>query len=410
MRQSRTISARRLTTWLAGGLIAANLLTAAAYLTDWLVVKIALFFCLAFLPGAALLRIMHITFKAFSVGTLYCLGLSILVLMISGVVLNQLLLLFNVPHPLETPNIIAAWDIATACLIALAIAKNRRPVRFHMRPLNRLPKPAWILLALASLLPCLAVFGAFRLNNGSDGALALFALCYGAVLVGYACLRWRYIPHEALALFVFILALSILFMTSLRGWDIFGHDIEREFKAYMAVHLHGQWNMRLTADPYNACLSITILPEMFAKLLNISGLAVFKVVLQVLFAACSVAVYALLRRYVSKLGALAGTILFICYPTFINDSAMLTRQGVAYLFFSLAILMATNQLLRRRFRLLFLLCALGVVVSHYSTAYMLVALCLLGVIIKWLLGRWAKKHMISTVQFFPLYLPCWSLP
>jgi uncharacterized membrane protein len=74
-----------------------------------------------------------------------------------------------------------------------------------------------------------------------------------------------------------------------------------------------------------------------------------------------------------------GALLFICYPTFINDSAMLTRQGIAYLFFALALLVISNKAQKIRYKLLFLLCALGAVLSHYSTAYMFVALFVIAV-------------------------------
>jgi uncharacterized membrane protein len=191
---------------------------------------------------------------------------------------------------------------------------------------------------------------------------------------------------------IFAISLTILLMTSLRGWDIVGHDIEREFRVYTLTHLHGRWNIGLDRDPYNACLSITILPEVFAKLLGVSGLAVFKVISQVIFAACPAAIYVLLRQYVSKLPALVGAVLFICYPTFINDSAMLTRQGIAYLFFVLALLVISNKAQKIRYKLLFLFCALGAVLSHYSTAYMIVALFVIAVMCKLCLMWLQRPH------------------
>jgi uncharacterized membrane protein len=131
---------------------------------------------------------------------------------------------------------------------------------------------------------------------------------------------------------------------------------------------------------------------MFSRLLDISGLVAFKVLLQMIFAACPAVMYVLLRQYVPKLGALIGSLLFICYPTFINDSAMLTRQGIAYLFFSLALLVLSNRTQERRHKLLFLLCSLGAIISHYSTAYLFVALFIAAVVCKLLMVWWWQSR------------------
>ncbi len=119
---------------------------------------------------------------------------------------------------------------------------------------------------------------------------------------------------------------------------------------------------------------------------------VFKVILQIIFAACPAVLYLLLRKYTHKLGALVGCLLFICYPTFINDSAMLTRQGIAYFFFALALYTLANQRHDMRNKILFLLCSLGAILSHYSTAYMYVAIFSVAVICKLSIIGWYRLH------------------
>jgi len=131
---------------------------------------------------------------------------------------------------------------------------------------------------------------------------------------------------------------------------------------------------------------------MFAKMLHVSGLVVFKGILQVVFATCPVVLYVLLRQYTSKLGALMGSMLFVCYPTFINDSAMLTRQAVAYVFFALALLVLSNRAQKNRYKALFLLCASGAILSHYSTAYMFVGLFSVAVACKQSIRWWQRRR------------------
>jgi len=395
MKKSRALSPRQVALSLAGWFVLTNVLVWLAQGLQWLPLKALLFVCLVFLPGTALLRVMRITLRTVSARVVYSFGLSVLILMLSGLITNEVLQLFGVSRPLELPGILAVWDVITFSLIIASTFTNKRLLRVYKVTSERFSRPAWLLGVLSLLLPCGAIMGAFRLNNGGNALVAEITLCYAAALMLYAFLLRRRLPNGLLTWFVFILGLSVLLMTSLRGWDITGHDIEREFRVYTLTHAHGLWNIGLDRDPYNACLSITILPEVFVKLLHISGLMVFKVVLQIIFAVCPAVVFILLRQYTSKLGALLGSVFFICYPTFINDSAMLTRQGIAYLFFALALLILSNKAQKKRYKLLFSLCSLGAVVSHYSTAYMFVALFVAAVICKlsitWWLARPRKK-------------------
>lgn len=390
MTQFWEISSHKVTAGFIGWLAATNVLI----WLNWLPLKVVLFVSISFLPGTALLHLLRITLRTLSARILYSFGLSLLVLMLSGLAANYLLHLFGVSRPLGLVGVISTWNVVTGLIIVAGAWLNHHPLRIHRRPIGAFTRSSWpaCILAVSSiLLPAGAALGAFRLNNGGDSLLAILTLCYAAVLIIYAFLLRRRLPDGLLAWFIFIVGLTVLLMTSLRGWDIVGHDIQREFRVYTQTHMLGFWDVSLHRDPYNACLSITILPEMFSQMLGVSGLIVFKVILQVVFAACPAVVYILLRRYTSKLGALVGSMLFICYPTFINDSAMLTRQGVAYLFFALALLVISNRAQKKRYKLLFSLCALGAILSHYSTAYMFVALFAVAVVCKMCLAWWQKR-------------------
>ena len=410
MTKSWEISTRAVAIGLISWLVASNVLVGLVHITGWWPLKVVLFFCLAFLPGVAILRSLRITLKTFSTGLLYSFGLSMLVLMLSGLFANQLLPLFGITHPLELWWALGAWNIVTVIMIMVSIVANPHAIRLHPWPAEGFSKVTWLLIVLSTLLPGVAMAGAFRLNNGGDELFAMTTLGFVAGLILYAFLLRRRLPDAVLTWLMFSIGLTILLMTSLRGWDIVGHDIEREFHVYSLTHMHALWNIGLDRDPYNACLSITILPEMFTRLLDVSGLVVFKVLLQIVFAACPAVLYVFLRQYVPKLGALTGSMLFICYPTFINDSAMLTRQGIAYLFFALALLIVSNKVQSKRYKLLFLLCSLGAILSHYSTAYMFVALFSGAVVCKLLVVWWhalrnrSFPHAMRHTVLSPLFV------
>jgi uncharacterized membrane protein len=395
------INHRHITMWLVGGYVATNVLVGLAHLTGWWPLKVLLFVCITLLPGVSILRLLRITPRTIPTGLVYSFGLSILVLMLSGLAANQLLPLFGINRPLGLLGAIGAWNIVTGILVGTSIRHNVQPIILESWSPKTWPRSAWLLAMLSVLLPCIAMLGAFRLNNGGNAHLAELSLCLAAALIACGVIFRRRLPDGLLVWLIFIIGLTVLLMTSLRGWDIVGHDIEREFRVYTLAHLNERWDISLDRDSYNACLSITILPQMLAQILDISGLVAFKVVLQIIFAVCPVVVFVLLRQYSTKLGALFGSLLFICYPTFINDSAMLTRQGVAYLFFALALLIISNKSQRHRHKILFLLCALGAILSHYSTAYMFVALFAVAVVCKlcvvWMQRR-QERQTFSKIQ------------
>lgn len=396
MKKYWRLKPRQVAVGLGVGLATTNVLVSLTHMTGWWPFTALLFMCLMFLPGFALLRLLQIPLKNPIMVAIFGLGLSLLVLMLSGLFANLIWPLFGVTKPLNLFGAMGAWDIITGGLVVVAVRTNRKLIQMKRWSPKSVPAIAWLFFAASLLLPILATLGAIRINNGGNALFAEIAIGVTTIVIAGAFLLRRRLPDGLLAWLIFSIGLTVLLMTSLRGWDAVGHDIEREFRVFTLTNMHGLWDISLDRDPYNACLSITILPEMFTQLLDMPGLLVFKVILQLIFAACPVVIFLLLRKYTGKLGALVGSMLFICYPTFINDSAMLTRQGVAYLFFALALFIIAEHSHKRNFKLLFLCCSLGAVLSHYSTAYMFVALFAVATVgklfVAWLHNRPAKTR------------------
>ena len=73
-------------------------------------------------------------------------------------------------------------------------------------------------------------------------------------------------------------------MTSLRGRYTTGHDVQHEYYVFELAHANWHWSIADLNDPYNACLSITILPVMLAGLLHVSDVMIYKLLFQLVFA------------------------------------------------------------------------------------------------------------------------------
>lgn len=313
----------------------------------------------------------------------YSLVLTLLLLMGMGLAINVALPHFGVSKPLEHLPVLLAAD---ALLVALGLWRRHRWPRFRAARLPSLAGKDKIVLALCGGVVLASIAGAIRLNNGAGGGVTLAMLVVAATLM-VLLIAWRdSLEPGVVTTAVYCLATALLLMTSLRGWYITGHDIQGEYRVFEMAKSNGNWSMSRFQDPYNACLSITILPTLVSQLTRIADPYVYKLIFQLIFAYCPVLVYKLARRYASMEVALLAVIYFISFPTFFGDMPFLNRQELAFLFVAAAFLIMANTdaglTLRRAF---IAACSLGVVISHYSTTYVLAG----TLVIAWVLGRMA---------------------
>jgi uncharacterized membrane protein len=112
---------------------------------------------------------------------------------------------------------------------------------------------------------------------------------------------------------------------------------------------------------------------MLRQMTGIPDAYVFKALYQAIFAAAPVIVYCVARRVGSRLIGVLAAIYFMAFPTFFTDLPFLCRQEIALLFFGAGLLVITNRHLTIRSRQVwFGLFGIGAVLSHYSTAYILI--------------------------------------
>jgi uncharacterized membrane protein len=207
------------------------------------------------------------------------------------------------------------------------------------------------------------------------------------------------IPGSLYPYAIFFIGMACLFTTSLRSWYITGHDIEMEYYVFQLTNTHHIWNMAFYQDAYNACLSITILPTILTNLLSIQDMYVYKVIFQILFATSPVLVFFIMRNYTTSVLSFLCAFFFISFPTFFNDMAMLNRQEIGFIFFGLVLYMMLkrNQTQQSQIhfarkmqkvfliqpfselslsmrKILFIIFGFGVIVSHYSTNFVLLVL------------------------------------
>ncbi len=343
-----------------------------------------------FVPGYLILAQIQHTIRSRWEILSFSLGLSLLFLLIGGLGLNTLHYV-GLERPLDTLPIFVSLDVLTIGLIYL----NRHKA-FSIPHVYATIKSWHIVAALSMLiLPLLAAAGALRLNNGASNVLTL--ILFATIAIMFLFFVWRkdlyYVYPYALVIFAF----SVLLTVSLRGWEVTGHDIQREFQVFTMTFQKGFWDIAAFRDPYNACLSITILPTLLAKITSISEPYIFKVVFQAIFAFCLVPIYFFLSKIVRPRIALMSAFLFIAFPTFLNDMAMLNRQEICFMFFSLVMLLIFTEMKQAHKKFLIIMLLVGTVLAHYSTSYVTIGILFVAWLLYLLLRKLFGRGMNETL-------------
>lgn len=310
-------------------------------------------------------------------------GFSISFLEFGGLFINYLFPFAGVLKPLSQYPLLAGFDSYFAILAILAWKRNKN---FSLTlPKIHLSRNKALFYMVPLIFPILAVFGAIRINNNGSNILTMIMLAgIGAYVFALTVLREK-VSFNVFPYSLFLIAMSALFMTSLRSWHITGHDIQREFYVFMLTKNHSLWNIDFYKDAYNACLSITVLPTVLSHFLKIDDAYIYKLIFQIIFALSPVGVYLFLKRYAAPFIAFIAGFLYISFPAFFNDMPMLNRQEIAFIFFILLLLTAFSSSVSINTRkILFIIFGLSVVVSHYSTNYVVLFIFGLSYLISYL--------------------------
>ncbi|HEX9153496.1 MAG TPA: hypothetical protein VF809_01620, partial [Candidatus Saccharimonadales bacterium] len=327
----------------------------------------------------------------------FAFGLSLLIMIVGGLAVNTLYFM-GVAHPLNPVNLMLFLNTVTVILLW----SGRQQLQRRRLPRLTVDREKAGLVAALTLLPILATLGAIRINNGGSNVLTMLAFGISAVL--FILLFWRKRNVGVYPYAVFTTGLTVLLALSMRSWLVSGHDVLHEYQLFTYVLQHGFWSNSIApGDAYEACLSITILPTVISAISHASGACIFKVIMQFIFAFGLVPLYLFAKNLGGSRCALLVALLFIAFPTFVNDMPFLVRQEVAFVFFGLVLLASFAKLRRRLATWLVMAFMIGLTLSHYSSSY--VALVIF-------FGAWAvyfvaRKFLRPTKM---LHTPLLSLP
>ncbi len=346
---------------------------------------------LLFLPGLLVVRALRAEREAVSRFPIYLVCGSLAVVMVGGLLDDLAGPGLGIARPLSTVPL--AVSISAVCVVLIGVSFIRRA------------PPSWDYIGGSIsvpwlwplLLPVIAWAGAMRLNNGHGAAVAIAAVAATgiALLAGaWGASRWSV---KRTGVLLFGASLALIWGFSMRGHFVYGFDISGEYQSFIQVLHAGRWHVAHHDDSYGAMLSLTILPSALTKLTGASPLLVLKVIFPLLFALFPTAVFLLAARLLSRRFAYIAVLFIVVQNYLFQQLPGIARQEIALLFFVCLIAAMLDSRLRRGSQVGLLgVFGIGLVLSHYGTTYITVAL--LGAALVLELGRWLVTSRLRRAQ------------
>jgi uncharacterized membrane protein len=328
--------------------------------------QIAGFTIISFIPGLLLLRILRVHHTGWIECIGYSLGLSLALVMLILAATNIILPLIGVLQPLTLWPVMITISILILLLMPAAHFRDRDYIS-EAGPDhgNRISLPAVLALIL---LPVVTILAVELIDAFSNNLVLIICLFYIAAIVILAAFN-RFIMPSLYPLAIYVIALCLLYQTTLMSPYPVGSDIYTEYHFYQLAAKTGYWDYTI-ASAVNSCLSITILAPIYSLLLNIGGVWVFKAIYPTIFALVPVILYHVFSQQIGRRKAFLAAFFFMAVPTFSLEMIALCRQQVAELFLALLIMLLVTQRLHTVQKIIMgCLFAASIVVSHYATGF-----------------------------------------
>ncbi|MEL7669246.1 DUF2206 domain-containing protein [Methanobacterium sp.] len=345
---------------------------------------------LLFVPGILILRILRLHDLNSVETLLYSVGLSITSIMCIGFIMNLIYPILGILSPISLPYLIVTISalVLILCLLSYIMDKNYCNEEYINLKDFLSPSPLFLFI-----IPFFAVIGTYLMNfyqNNLVLMLMIITISFVVILVAFGKIGVKWYP-----LAVFVIAVSLLFHTSLVSMNLWGWDILQEYNLSNLVIANAYWNLSLPFE-INAMLSITILAPILSLISSLNLVWVLKIIYPLIFALVPLGLYLIFKKQTNAKIAFLSVFFFMLVFTFYRELPQLARQEVAELFFMLIILLMIDLKMNKLKRnILFIVFSFSMIISHYGLSYIV----MLSILVFYILVEALKKDIIlNTAQ------------
>ncbi len=366
------------------------------------------FVLLTFVPGFLLIQLLKLTKNTLE-KVLFLVGLSVSLLMFVPLMMNFVYPVLGIARPISLLPLATTLSLILAGLSLFAYKKGALDFQITESDLKALINLVTSPLALgAALILLLAILGGLFTRFYLDSVLSLLSMLSIAIAVIVLVISRRG-SERFYPVYIFSIALALLYSRTLASSNLFGFDIFNELYVADLVKASGVWNpsfvlSAVSVNDYYTMLSVSILPNVYSILLNVDNVWVFKLVIPFILAFVPVGLYQLWRTQldISDKSAFLAAFFFVSFLEFYDE--MIVRQEVAALFLVLALLLLLSSHLRgSKVTAVLIVFIASLAVSHYAMSYIfvffLVVLLIVSILIK---PRQAQSTSVLTATLVAL--------
>ena len=273
------------------------------------------FIYLTWVPGIILLRVLRVH-KVGAIETLlFSVGLSVSTVLFLGFAINTIYPMLDLLKPISEGPLLITMTVFVFAGAVIAYIVDRD---FNQPEYITTEETFGWPVFLFALLPFLAIFGAWLVNNYRINTLLFVLLAVIAIVPALVAFR-RIVPETVHYPFViWTVGLSLLLHASLISNHIWGWDINQEFYISNLVIQNGAWDFSIYSN-INAMLSIVMLAPIYSILCSIDIVWVFKIIYPLLFSLARPGIYMIARRQSYDRIAFYGTFFFITFFVFFTE-------------------------------------------------------------------------------------------
>jgi len=374
--------------------------------------EIIVFIFLSFIPGFAILRLFKLKEISLLDTLLFSVALSIGFLMFVGLLVNELYLFLGVSQPLSIIPLTVAISAFTLTFFFIAYRRYLPETLKLNTSFQDQLKKVFPLSIILFLLPILSAIGVLYLNVSF---ILLLDAIIAALCVMSAVSR-RLVPENLYPFLIFSICIALLCQVQLTSKYIVGYDANLEYYVFRLTQINGHWgflnanvNSLLTLT-YNSMLSITLLPAVYSALMGIQGETVFKILYTFIFSLIPLTLYRICEKQFGKLIGLLSAIFFAFTSAafYWVEPSSLDRQIVGELFLLLSVFILINKTMPvTKRRLLLITFGAALIVSHYTLAYLYLAMVTIIFIISRVRHRFDAALNIATLSLLFLMSFSW---
>jgi uncharacterized membrane protein len=389
-------------------------------LTDTLVIfnipvarQIVVFIYLTFIPGLIILRLLKVKELDVLEMILLSMGLSISFSMLAGLFINEVYVLFSLSNPLSLMPLLITFNVFSIFGTLTIIRRDKEMKLIDIKNIRQIMFSVPFIL-----LPFLSIAGTMWVNIFGNNIFLLLLIIVIAALFILGVISRKFPSLNLNAPLILVVALSLLYHTSLISNYIvpLGSDVPVEYAVFKITETNAKWShvfllpQHIGYGRLNSMLSITILPTIYSKLLNVNPTWIYKILYPSLFSFVPLILFKLWQRNLGNMKAFVATFLIMAQNTFYTEIVGLNRQMIGELFLALVLLVTMKSELKRLQKItFFIIFSFALIVSHYAIAEIFLLFLCFVLIYSFIIKRQTRNITVVMVVLLSVMVFVWYI-